>query len=552
MAITVPDVPEQPIPNVRIQPTATLETFGGGAGIEQVGQEVRRIGTAAGEIAAFEKIKADQAAFEDAANKHANYSDQVVSEALTSRGLNSIPAHDQAIEDVRKKANEISSTLHGEQQVGAFNKYALAHDSAINRTLGAHVSTEMEKHYDETSDAFIKNTTEFAAVNYGDPATRVHSLDTIDNTVHALSIRKGWGDDQEKLFSSKVHSNFHEQIFDTMLSDPKTALMANKYYQENKDDIDIATRERIEKSLGENSTRFNAQKWVQDIISKHSSSESDALKAANEIPDSDVQDMARKMITARFTQDRQAMKNDQDSLFMKYQQSLGQKGLTDSADRRNAVSPSDWQRLTAEQQRAIEKGGTVDETSIRKWADFKQMVSDGSLSKISRADLESKFLPYFDQSDKKSALDKWLGVQKGGAKETMYRTVSQMEDDALVNTGLMHAETRKRSESEVRFQKAFSDNVGRDLDAQRDAVGRPLKQEEIQSIIDKNTIKSVETQSGKWFPMVAYTAIPDRDKAHIVELSRQVGGVASKAMIEKAYAMHRKGKSDEDIKKVLK
>lgn len=558
MAMAAPDVPEQPIPNVRVQPTATLETFGGGAGLEQEGQAIQQIAASGGEIGAFEKIKADQAAYEEAANKLTEHSSQVASEALHAQGVNSIPAHDAAIAAIRKKANEIAGTLHGEQQIGAFNKYAYNLDSEVNRQLGAHVSVEMEKHYDKTADAFIKNTTEFAAANYGDPMTRQRSLQSIDTTLDGYAQRKGMDGEETKLMRSNVHSNFHEQTIDMMLNDPKTAPMANQYYQENKADINLATRERLDKTIGEGDTRYGAQSAVQSIIQKHPDSESEALKAADKIDDADQRDMARKMITARFTQDRQALKNDQDTLFMQTAKSIDQKGLTDSIDIRNAIPPATWNKLREDQRTALEKRGAETVTSISKWMDFKEAVKDGSVSQISRADLESKYLPYMSAADKKTVSDEWSAGQKKGPQLLKDQSVAQSIDQSLSTAGMINPNSKQRGRGDETILKQVQDNVHRDIVMFESTQNRSPKPDEIQSIVDKRTIEAIGNKPAGFFsrfssaPATPFEAIPEKAKEQAAQLGRSGGWVPTRRNIEKAYQLHREGKTDDEISKALK
>lgn len=563
MAITVPDVPEQPVPSVRIQPSASLETFGGGAGLEGENQEIQKIASSGGEIAAFEKIKADQTAYQEAAAKLSDRAQNILYDpqngVLSSQGVNALPAHDKGWADFRKSANEISSTLHGPEQVGSFNKYALTLGQEFNRTAMAHASTQLEKHADQSFDAFVKNTTNFAAMSYGDPMTRARSLQSIDNAVTGYAARKGLDDDQTQLMRSNVHSNFHEQQIDMMLNDPKMAPMAKDYFAQNKDDIDIATRERLQGTLAEGDTRYGSQVAVQSILQKHSDSESDALHAADKIDDADQRDMARKMITAKFGQDRQAQRNDQDNTFMHLGQMVDNKKLTDPADIRNAIPAAQWNQLREDQRTALLKRGEDTVTSINKWTDFKEAVKDGTLKDMSRADIEAKYLPYMSPGDKKTVVDQWLGTQKGADNPKLLRdqSVEQTIDTSASSAGLVNADSKKRSSGDKLMLKSIQDNVHRDIVGFESSQKKSPQPDEIQSIIDKRTIQAIGQKPTGWFGGghggdTPYESIPEKAREQAVQLARSGGWIASRKNIEKAFQLHRQGMNDDQINKALK
>jgi hypothetical protein len=243
-----------------------------------------------------------------------------------------------------------------------------------------------------------------------------------------------------------------------------------------------------------------------------------------------------------------------DNKFMQTQTMLNQKGLIDSEDRSRAVPPLLWQSFSDEQRKALEKGGTPDVSSINVWEAFNQSVKDGSISKMSQADINTKFMPYLNVTDQKTVADYWAGIKKTGTKEKSYESVMQMQDQALVGIGALSPKTPSRNQ--LIYKKQFNDAVNRDLDAEEGSLGRPLKQDEIQTIIDRHTLKSLAQQpegmlSGH-FGFVRYEEIPDADRQHILELARGSGVSATKDHIEQAYRMHKQGKSDQDIAKALR
>src|SRR5579875_404552 len=98
MAFTVPEVNPEPIPNVREQVAASPETFGGGQGLEAIGQQTQKISADAGDIAAFERIRADQTAVQDATAKLSAIHTDLLTNPETGlpayKGSNAMQGHD--------------------------------------------------------------------------------------------------------------------------------------------------------------------------------------------------------------------------------------------------------------------------------------------------------------------------------------------------------------------------------------------------------------------------------------------------------------------------
>lgn len=568
MAIIAPEVAPEPIPSVQDQADTNLTTFGGGAGAEAASQEIQKIAGQAGDIATFERIRFDQTAVQEAKAKLSGiYSDLLYhpeTGVLSSRGVNSIKVQEEAANKFKKASNDISSDLNGDAQVGAFNREALTMWEGFSKTSMAHASEEMDKHQVQTFGALVKNETDRGAFAYGDPQTRGHILNGLNTAADQYAISRGLGDEEKKLLKTTVESNFHEKTIDAMVSAPGFYPAAKEYYYANKDQIDSNTRERIEKVLGEGDTRYGAQSAVQTILATRGGSETESLKAADKIEDADQRDMARKMITARFQQNRAAEKNDQDELFTQWGQRIGKSGITDPIEIRSSIPPNVWSQLRNEQRTALMKSGQDTVTSPKKWLDFMDAVKDGNVKDLSRADLEEKYLPYFDVSDKKRAEDIWSG-RKGDTKFLNAQSTQQRIETSLVNAGLVHAKAKDRSGStrDAELIKQFDGDVVSSIDQFEAAEGRSPKPEEIQQIVDNRTRQyfadnkvkvfgnlilpnpqkpvALLTDVEKGLTYVPYSSVPTKDASTLETIMRQKNKPVTKEKVEKAYAAYIQG-----------
>lgn len=561
MAITAPDVNPQPIQSGGLSVETTPTTFGGGPGVEQEVQTTQRLSGDIGEIATFEKIRADQTAVDDAQSKALALKQQVLYDpetgVLGSKGTDSIGAHQEGITKLQHGLNDISSGLNGDQQIGPFNKWAQGLAATANQTMMSHVDKEMADHRTDVFNSTVENSSASAALEHGNP----QAVDFYRNTANQAALNYARDNrldpDQTKQLVQDTNDKVQIGVINGMLKF-QTYDDAQKYLESNKENISPKAQQVIANTMEEGLSRHQALVAANDAMSKNPNSESDSLAALNKIQNPESQELARKIVSQKFAQDRQAVKNDQDTTFMQTLQMLNQKGLVDSAARRLAVPEATWNKLSPEQQRAIEKGGAADETSISKWEDFTKAVADKSIGNMSQAEINSKFMPYMTVADQKTVADYWSGMKQnkgqGTPKQKMYETVLQMQDQALVGIGALSPKSPTRSQ--LIFKKQFQDSIDRDLEVQQNALGRPLKQDEIQKVVDHHALQVVNGQSAGLIPesfkSYPYDKIPDVSRQHIISLARDNGFTATKANIEEAYKLHKQGKTDDEIAKALK
>lgn len=557
--IIAPDVTPQPIPNVKEQPAASETTFGGGPGLEAEGAGVQKIAQDAGDIAAFEKIRANQMAVEDAQAKGSKLTTDVLYDPQTgvlgSHGKDALQSQKDGMDRLQKGMNDISTTLNGEQQKGAFNKWALSQVDVANHHMMAHVDEQLKSQDAESFKNLVDNSAAQVALGHGNPDTLKQVFGTVNDNTVAFAARNRLDPDQTKELVQNTNDKMHTAVIDGMMKF-QTDDSAQKYYDAHKDEISPEAQLKITNALDEHNIRWRASSAATDILKDNPNSEADALKAAGKISNPEIQDTARKLISARFSEDRQAKKNDQDDTFMRMQQMVNQKGLTDPIDRRMAIPAMAWNKLSAEQQRAIEKGGGTDVTSPKAYLAFSQQIKDGTLKDLSQADLMSKYLVNFKPEDQKQAMELWSGARGGKPSQRLMdeQNIQKSIETNLVNEKLIAPKSSDRGQSQHSLMFDVMDNVHRDYEAQQSSLGRNLKPEEAQAIVDKATLKAIAKKPVGWFSNepISFESIPDRAKSSLMLLGRQNGFAVDKIGMEKAWQMHLQGKSDADIIKALK
>lgn len=558
MTMIAPDVTPEPVPSVRLTAPESEATFGGGSGTEAVNQQVQKVSTEAGDIATFEKIRADQTAINDnfakASDKYIDLVTNPQTGVLAAKGVNALTAQDNALTEFKKYANELSSNLIGPTQIGPFNKKVQALYAQMHQQTNGHVMQQLDEHQQSSYEAVVGKQTTIGALAYGDPKTNKSILDQLQQTTDAHAKLTGLDPDETQSLKMKVSSNYYENTIDQMLKDPKMAPVAQYYYDQNKDGVTLPARDRIEKALTDGNERYEIQDAMKAIMTKYPDSETDALKAVDNYPNVDPQKL-RQGLSSEYQQDRAARKNDQDNTFMDAIQKVAQAGGHDPYQNISMIDPATKAKLSAEQVRAIEKYGSLDETSMSKWADFQEQIKNKTLTAMPKADLMSKYIQYFKPSDQKQALDDWASARDANSPKALSATdTARALDAAAVSAGLIPA--GKRNTNQIAVLKNLMDSVMRDTVMFEDSTGKRPGPKEAEQIRDKRVIELVGNKKdffGNLFnsSQVKYENIPENAKEDILAIAKHLGAKPTRQDIEKAY-VHYQAKDKNGIDQVFK
>lgn len=249
----VPEVNPEPIPSVRIQPVANQTTFGGGPGLSEENQEVQKIASQAGEISAFERIRADQTAIQQATAKLSAIHTDLLTNPQTGlpayRGTNAMAGQDKIWTQYQKSSNEISDSLVGQQQKGAFNRIAIQMGDTFNQHVKAHVAQELDKHDATTFEALVNNKATESATTYGNAKALAFNNQLIDDATRARAERLGLDPQESDKLMRTVKTTYHETVLSQMVNDPAYLKQAKQYFSNYKDEMDVDSRDRVRQLL---------------------------------------------------------------------------------------------------------------------------------------------------------------------------------------------------------------------------------------------------------------------------------------------------------------
>lgn len=573
MAITAPDVAPQPIPSVRIQPSASLETFGGGTGLEAEGQQVQKIAATTGDIATFEKIRADQTAVEEAQSKGSKLATDILYDPQTgvlgSKGTNALQAQKDGMTNLQKGLNEISQGLTSPQQIGAFNKWALMHADTINQTMMAHVDKELKAHDDASLESLVNNQAGLAALSHGNPQALALAFKTVNDNVDAYAQRNRLDKDGAAELKEKVNDKVHTAVIDGMLkfqSDDS----AQKYFDANKDNISSAAQDKISVALEEGNIRNRSARQSVDIWKSTGGNLTDAFAQAEKIQNPEVQEMTKQRLRQLQSDKVAAQEADQNDKFQQAFKLVQKAALGGSAiNLRDTIPPMLYTSLDASNQDKLKRFAFNTETNSQKWAEF-SLMSPTQKAGLKPDELQD-YMSYFDPRHRDQATKMY-----NDALGNKTNSISDSEQANLIyksvqEAGIIPGVTPGKPVSKLRGAAADANGVFLSnsqqaiADYERTTLGgrRKASQEEVQKIIDQQILKTLGDKSPGVFtvagrmmglsvtPPTRYPEIPDDAKEIILTKARQMGTVVTKEQIENAYqAFQRKDRAG--VEKALK
>lgn len=478
MTIIIPQEAPQSVDAPRIQNAATVETFGGGSGLTAENEGIQNIAKSTNEIATFEKIRADQTAVQGVLAKTSELSSYLKDDQKDGlpayQGVNAMDGHDKIMAKWKEQTNEYVRSLQPDQQ-GAASKMIVEQGNALNNYAMAHVRSHMEQHDTNTFNAYVKGETQSASKTYSDPSAVKSAYTGIQTLANSRANRLGYNDTERQDFLLGINSNFHKTVLASLSDDGSPAALeqAKAYFKDNKDGMTQDDRQSVEKWIGDGSIKSQANALVASVVKAHPTSEVDALAAIDkETSDPDVRAMARQVTSSQYAQNRAAMKNDKEQTFFKVQDQITKQGLTDPSDIRQAIGITDWNNMSGEQRRAVLKSGSDIVTSPKMMFDYYAAVKDGSISSMSRADLQTKFLQFASPADSTKIMKAWAEGQKGSDRLGPTQTYNQIMMNAAISAKIIPAQG-KPSDDEKEALTQFDNELTARLNA-TEATGKKL------------------------------------------------------------------------------
>ena len=208
--------------------------------------------------------------------------------------------------------------------------------------------------------------------------------------------------------------------------------------------------------------------------------------------------------------------------------------------------------MTGAQRIAIQKIGQDIVTSPKMLLDYHEAVKDGSISGMSKADLNTKFLQYASLSDQKQILKTWAEGQKDTKNLAPTKTFHEMIDQAAMDAKIVSGPKANWDDDQLHNWKALGDEVQQQMEATERATGKKLSPANQQELINKVVIDHTFTHKGMlWGSDQAFVPL-DQIPEDFISNARKEYPQATEDQIQKAFTVIKQGGKPNDARAILR
>jgi len=555
-------VGDRPVPGVKLNPVAPEGAFGGGSSATNVSNATIGTLSVIEKYQAEQRKQADELAVLDADKNLSALETRLQYDpktgAMTKRGKDALALPDQIKTDWDKGVEDISKNLNSDTQRLAFRKMVNARWSSLDSSVQKHVASEIRSYDDATTESYLANERDAAALNFMDPERIQMSLYTQRAALVKHAERNGLPEEWLKLKINDAQSKTHSAVIERMLTNNQD-MAAKQYFEANKDQISGRDSTTLEKALEEGSLRGESQRRADEIFLNSKDNHLKALELTRSINDPKLRDETETRVNRMFSAQKTAEAEFRNDLYLKAANIID--GNRGSRNVRDLVPPSMWTQLTPEQRNALENRASDPQNNDKAWLDFLDLKAP-DMAKLSRAEFETKYWAQLDKAHRTRAEGMWNDAREASSKSMMDPklsttvTFNDRVKNTLLSNDLIKPDYRKSEDASKlysQFEQAAAHEVENfeltQLGGKRKATG-----DEIQKIIDGLIIKKVFvdrtflpdaekpvvilTADEKGVSYVPVEKIPGSDKNAIENLIRSKNKKITIDKIQKAYAAY--------------
>ena len=516
------EVETQPLPGARLTAAQTETSLGVGveeakirkaAAMGQFSETIGHLGGAVFNIAMQERQRADEIALLDADNQLSTTATTLLYDpetgALNQRGKNAMGMPERAVAAFEDAADKIEDGLSNERQKRAFRQARVKQLANFDLTVRRHTAGEIQRYEGQELQAFIENKKATAIANGNDPRRVGDELAAAGRAIRVHGPRLGLGPEQVEQQLDALANEVHAGVIDGLLTGDQTRA-AEVYFEEVKDQLSGPTITRIEKALAEGTLRRNAQVETDRIVGQGGTL-TEQRNRAKAIDEPRLRDAVLERIEHEAAvQERE--QREQHELMV-----TNGKNLIDQTGDWHTIPPGDWSRFSIGEAAALKAYAEhrVAQRDIKTDPHAYQqlVVLSGAPERALRDQfLKTNLLEYVDKlspADLKHFQDAQANLRRGEVEKAEKllvddRAQARMVDDALISMGF---DPTPPQPGQKKFNKLAAERVADFRRAVREAVtreaqrlGRPARDDEVQSIVDQLRVPTVQrvTEDG-WF-----------------------------------------------------
>lgn len=282
-------VDQAPLSNARVRVEAPIEAFGGGKVLEKTEAAFQGATNDFIKIAAHEKSLADESRTKVAgadALRLSNEKKYGKDGFMRLKGVNALGSSQKYVDDYKSELSKIADTMSNDDQRRIFQNISIGLISDYENDITRHSADQAKAYQNEANNSFLSASRDDAVLNWGDPAKLDRSIKYQELIIEDQANEAGLSGQGKEIFKKETLSKTYLGVMSEQL-DNKQYPLAQKLYDEKKDQMSQGARDDAEKLLHASKIEHEGFSGARDILKKYGAS-SKALQEAMNIEDDDV------------------------------------------------------------------------------------------------------------------------------------------------------------------------------------------------------------------------------------------------------------------------
>jgi len=413
--------------------------------------------------------------------------------ALNKRGKDSFSAPDEVNESYTKNVSDIENSLSNPAQKAAFKRMAAERGMNIDRSLQKHVAGEIKTYDDQETLSYVSSQQQTAIAGYLDGENVERSILNQQDAIRAHAVRNGLPEETVLQRTETAASKTYSSVLQRMMDDGDD-LLAQKYYEANKEKILGTDRAEIEKDLEVSSTMGFAQREADRILASGVSA-SQAYEETKKVEDPKKRKALEEQISRQLNIKKQAEREDLDDMHRNAKNILDQ-----TRGDLSKIPPSTMRRFSLSES-----------SSLRHYADMLQSNNNISTDRQTLYDLrtlasnpstQNDFLqldlmrPEYYSKLSNSDFEEMVKLQGSLRKGKQDPKLSEFRTDEQVISDIMgEYKINKKSDESFKLKNKYYEM----LEEYKAANGKKPGSKEMKAIADQLMIEGITEKNTFWF-----------------------------------------------------
>lgn len=543
---TLPDsrsLGSRPIPQSR-QGVTRIQTGQVEQAAGQLGKQVADTAMEFKRLDDIEKVSKAMTDFEDKQRQFLVEGDDAVLNRTGDNAKGALQTTEQWWEET---GNRYVADLENPDQQRAFQEMLRRQRSSVLNSVAKHETQQRKVSFANTLDARMSTATERAAAMPGDMEVNKQSRAEVADALNLLAKTQGWSPEVRETKTLETMTKFHGRQIGAMIDNDPEAAAA--YFEQNKDEMTAAAREKTQNLLETETLRVRSQASADSLMSLGLDAEQ-TIREARKIEDAALRDEVVSRVKVRLDERAAFAKTEKANLMRQVADYIDEFGTVDG------VPAEIWSSLSVSERssfRAYAKKGSSDvETDWNIYYDLSQMKANNP-SQFLQEDL-SKYLGKLGKAEVKQVMAWQRELDEAGSsasKDNWLQTKNSIVSDALTAMGVGYgkAASKKDSKEASRFRGAVENHLTL---WQQNNPGKAIAPDEFRRMVERLTIEVTLPDSGfmgrdrtmplfevesspDWYFSGDIDDVPEVDRRQIEEVITGRGQVPTEDLIVRYY-----------------